>query len=181
MPSGRTSAASASDRPSRANFVALYAPKPGIEPCPPTLLSCTIAPERRARMWGSTARVRAAGPKRCTSKSERSSSSAVSSTEPTWVRPALLTRTSTRPWRSTTSATTRSIAAVSVTSRATGSTWSGWAATRSSRADTRRAAATTTSPAATAASVKARPKPLLAPVISQTLLMGSFQIGRAHV
>ncbi|GAA2793639.1 hypothetical protein GCM10019017_43930 [Streptomyces showdoensis] len=35
----------------------------------------------------------------------------------------------------------------------------------------RRAAATTTSPAPTAASAKARPKPLFAPVTNQTLLM----------
>ena len=62
---------------------------------------------------------------------------------------------------------------MSVTSRATASTWSGYAEIRSASASVRRAAATTTSPAPTAASVIARPSPLLAPVTSHTLFIVS--------
>src|SRR5580692_5038590 len=72
-----------------------------------------------------------------------------------------------------TSETAASIAAASVTSSGSASTWPGCAAARASSDPTRRAVATATSPAATAASVIARPKPLFAPVISQTLFIMS--------
>ena len=75
MPNRSTSLASASDHPSSANFVAEYAPTPGNVNRPPMLLIWTIAPVPRSRMPGSTARVSAAGPKKC--RSIRSRSSAV--------------------------------------------------------------------------------------------------------
>jgi len=53
MPNGATSSASASENPSRANFVAEYAEHPANEIRPPTLVSCTIAPDFCARMCGS--------------------------------------------------------------------------------------------------------------------------------
>src|SRR5580693_4711029 len=72
-----------------------------------------------------------------------------------------------------TSRTAASMAAASVTSSGSASTCPGWAAARASSDATRLAVATATSPAATAASVIARPKPLFAPVISQTLFIMS--------
>src|ERR1035438_5599210 len=137
------------------------------------LLIWTIAPDRRERMWGSTARVSAAGPNTWTSNRSRSSASVVSSAAPTWVRPALFTSTSIRPCRPMTSRTVASTEPGSVTSSGSASTWPGCAAARLSSDGTCRAVATATSPAATAASVIARPKPLFAPVISQTLFIMS--------
>ena len=61
------------------------------------LLIWTTAPDRRSRIPGSTARVSAAGPKKCRSISSRNSLSVVSSAAPIAPRPALFTRTSTRP------------------------------------------------------------------------------------
>jgi hypothetical protein len=63
QPNGAISAATASDRPSRANFAAQYAETLGPAMRPPCELICTIMPEPCARIRGSTARVSAAGPK----------------------------------------------------------------------------------------------------------------------
>src|SRR5918996_1069542 len=113
---------------------------------------------------GISARVRAAGPKKWRSNRARSSSSVVSSTAPTWVRPALLTRTSMRPKRSIAIATAASRWAASVTSRAA---TAAPAVTRSFNPSVLRAVASTASPRANAASAIACPKPLEDPVISQ--------------
>lgn len=67
-------------------------------------------------MIGNTRRVSATGAKKCSSNARRSSSSVVSSTAPTCVRPALLTRTSTDPNRSTACSIARSLLAASSTS-----------------------------------------------------------------
>lgn len=83
IPNGATSAATASDSPSSANFVADYAPTPAKDVRPPMLEICTMAPDLRRRMCGSTARISVAGTKKCTSISSRSSRSPVSSTPPT--------------------------------------------------------------------------------------------------
>ena len=73
-----------------------------------------------------------------------------------------------------TSRTVASMESGSVTSSGSASTWPRCATARSSSDVTRRAVATATSPTATAASVIALPKPLFAPVISQTLFIMSF-------
>src|ERR1017187_2535968 len=81
-----------------------------------------------------------------------------------------------------TSPTVASTEPGSVTSSGSASTWPGRAAARPPSATTPRAVATATSPAATAASVIARPKPLFAPVISQTLfIMFSFGLSAQAV
>lgn len=63
----------------------------------PQLVTCTIVPLRWARRCGSTRRVSRSAPKNITSIAARSSSSLVSSMEPTCPYPALLTSTSIRP------------------------------------------------------------------------------------
>ena len=132
------------------------------------LLICTIAPEPWRRRCGSTARVSAAGPKKCNSIRSLSSRSVVSSTAPTRPRPALLTSTSIRPYQRMVSATTAAARTGSVTSSWTATARSGYAEARSSSTSGLRTAATTVSPAASAASAIARPNPDDAPVISQT-------------
>src|SRR5437764_7756118 len=126
-------------------------------------------------MCGSTARVSAAGPKKCSSNSDLSSSSVVSSTAPTWVRPALLTSTSIRPHRSIASSTADSRWRASVTSSAIVYARSQSASSESCSA--RLAVATTVSPEFSAASTIARPKPLAAPVINHTLLWFAVKPG----
>src|SRR3954452_20566351 len=124
-----------------------------------------MAPPPCLRMCGRTARVSAAGAKKCRSNSARSSSSVVSSTAPTWVRPALLTSTSMRPNSSSAFATAASRCVASVTSSGTAKTRS--PGPRSASESVLRAAATTESPRSRTASAMARPKPLEAPVMNQ--------------
>jgi hypothetical protein len=72
MPSGANSCASASDRPSRANLLALYVPAPGVPVKPPTEEILTIQPARWARKVGSTARINSRALKKLVSKTSSS-------------------------------------------------------------------------------------------------------------
>src|SRR3954447_14785119 len=124
-------------------------------------------PERCARSWGRAARVTLTGPNRVVSIWARKSSGVISSKKPALNDPALLTRTSRRPNRSTAAATAACAAAGSVTSRAT--------ASRSSSSPSAfvtlsalRAVATTRCPVGRAALAMSTPRPRPAPVTSHT-------------
>ena len=75
------------------------------------------SPERWARICGRAARVTLTGPNRVVSIWERNASVVISSKNPAWKLPALLTSTSRRPNRSTVLATAAWAAVGSVTSR----------------------------------------------------------------
>ena len=129
----------------------------------------TTRPERWARSCGSAARVTLTGPNRVVSICERNASGVISSKNPAWKLPALLTSTSSRPNRSTAAATAAFAAAGSVTSRATARR-SSCSPSASAMLSARRAVATTACPAASAALARSTPRPRPAPVMSHTCL-----------
>src|SRR4051794_19057141 len=124
-------------------------------------------PERWARSSGRAARVTLTGPNRVVSIWERKFSGVIFSKKPAWKFPALLTRTSSRPNRSTVAFTAAVASAGSVTSRSTGSSSS--CSPRAFVMDSAlRAVATTAWPAARAALAMSTPRPRPAPVMNQT-------------
>lgn len=123
---------------------------------------CTRWPEPCRRSTGATAWVTQTAPKKLVSSWARTCSAVNSSTNPYERVPALLTTTSSRPKAST----ARSTAALTdAGSRTSAAIWRSPSRVSSSR--TVRETAATRSPAASAASVKARPRPRLAPVTNQ--------------
>src|SRR5215211_5188777 len=130
---------------------------------PRTELTLMIRPLPCSRMWGSTARVIRIEPKTLVSNSARVCSIELSSAAPAMPKPALLTRTSIRPDRSSTSRTTPSTDPSSVTSSGRNTT-----PPRSSPAAARRLVPYTVNPAPTSARAADSPIPADAPVTSAT-------------
>src|SRR5215207_778902 len=130
---------------------------------PRTELTLMIRPLPCSRMWGSTARVIRIEPKTLVSNSARVCSIELSSAAPAMPKPALLTRTSIRPDRSSTSRTTPSTDPSSVTSSGRNTT-----PPRSSPAAALRLVPYTVNPAPTSARAAASPIPADAPVTSAT-------------
>src|SRR3954463_730522 len=97
-------------------LVAEYKAMNGAGTRPRTELTLMIRPPPCSRMCGSTARVIRIDPKTLVSKSARACSIELSSAAPAMPTPALLTRTSIRPDRSSTSRTTPATDTSSVTS-----------------------------------------------------------------
>jgi hypothetical protein len=107
------------------------------------------------------------GPNRVVSIWERNASGAISSKNPAWKLPALLTNTSSRPNRSTVAATAAAAAPGSVTSRSTASR-SSCSPSAAVTDSALRAVATTAWRAASAALAMSTPRPRPAPVMNQT-------------
>ena len=97
-------------------LVAAYKAMNGAGMKPRTELTLMIRPLPCSRMCGSTARVIRIAPKTLVSNSARACSIELSSAAPATPTPALLTRTSIRPDRSSTSRTTPATDSSSVTS-----------------------------------------------------------------
>ncbi len=105
-----------------------------------------MAPRRRARIVGSTALIRATGPKKLVANSFATSATSASSIADRYPYPALFTSTSTAPNRSSAAATAPATAVGSVTSSASGSVVSGWVALNSVSESRSRAVTTALSP-----------------------------------
>src|SRR5215208_2274729 len=130
---------------------------------PRTELTLMIRPLPCSRMWGSTARVIRIEPKTLVSNNARVCSIELSSAAPAMPKPAVLTRTSIRPDRSSTSRTTPSTDPSSVTSSGRNTT-----PPRSSPAAALRLVPYTVNPAPSSARAAASPIPPDAPVTSAT-------------
>src|SRR5215213_688471 len=130
---------------------------------PRTELTLMIRPLPCSRMCGSTARVIRIEPKTLVSNSARACSIELSSAAPAMPTPALLTRTSIRPDRWSTSRTTPSTDPSSVTSSGRNTT-----PPRCSPAAAPRLVPYTVNPAPTSARAAASPIPADAPVTSAT-------------
>src|SRR5215212_3411407 len=130
---------------------------------PRTELTLMIRPLPCSRMWGSTARVVRIEPKRLVSNKARACSIELSSAAPETPTPALLTRTSMRPDRSSTSRTAPATEASSVTSSGRNTTPS-----RSCPIAAVRLVPYTVNPAPSSARAAASPIPADAPVTSAT-------------
>src|SRR3954452_15580725 len=130
---------------------------------PRTELTLMIRPPPCSRMWGSTARVMRIEPKRLVSNKARAWSIELSSAAPETPRPALLTRTSMRPDRSSTSRTAPATESSSVTSSGRNTTPPCF-----SPGVALRLVPYTVNPAPTSALAAASPIPADAPVTSAT-------------
>src|SRR5512133_2147076 len=130
---------------------------------PPTDDMLMTRPLSCARMWGRTALVMRMRPKTLTSKTIRSWATELSSLAPDEPMPALLTRTSMRPDRSSTSRTARATDTSSVTSSGRNTT-----PPRVSPAAALRLVPYTVNPAPSSARAAASPIPADAPVTSAT-------------
>src|SRR5215213_9663543 len=144
-------------------LVAAYRAMNGAGTKPRTELTLMIRPLPCSRMWGSTARVIRIEPKTFVSNSPRACSIELSSAAPAMPRPALLTSTSMRPDRSSSSRTTPATDPSSVTSSGRNTT-----PPRFSPAAAFRLVPYTVNPAPTSARAAASPIPADAPVTSAT-------------
>src|SRR5260221_4279767 len=143
-------------------------PTPGKAVSPPIEVMLTMWPARRRRICGRTAWITATAPKTLTSNWARICAGVASSIAPSKPYPALLTSTSTPPpVRSSASPMPRRTLASSVTSSRMPSARPGASVSNSALAAAFRTVPATRSPFARTASAKARPKPLLTPVINQ--------------
>src|SRR3954470_13528775 len=162
-PCSRTSWSSDSEYPSTACLVAAYKAMNGAGTRPRTELTLMVRPPPCSRICGSTARVIRIEPKTLVSNSARACSIELSSAAPAMPTPALLTSTSIRPDRSSTSRTTPATDRSSVTSSGRNTTPS-----RFSPAAALRLVPYTVNPAPTSACAAASPMPADAPVTSAT-------------
>lgn len=169
IPNGAISTESASLMPATANFDALYRLTPGSPSKPDREPMCTSLPDPCLRMTGSTARVTLIRPKTLRSNSDRASASVISSNAPSKPRPALLTRTSMPPNRSTAASTACGMLSLSVTSRATAKTLSELLRSAGTRSGFRTATATLLPPASAARAISA-PIPREAPVTNHVAM-----------
>src|SRR5215211_2263327 len=144
-------------------LVAAYKAMNGAGRKPRTELTLMIRPLPCSRMWGSTARIIRIEPKTLVSNSARVCSIELSSAAPAMPRPALLTSTSMRPDRSSSSRTTPATDPSSVTSSGRNTT-----PPRFSPAAAFRLVPYTVNPAPTSARAAASPIPTDAPVTSAT-------------
>jgi hypothetical protein len=133
----------------------------------------TIFPDLCRTITDSTSRAQKNAPSRLTSITARQSAVVTSCTRVFTgaERPALLNRTSTRPWRSTAAETIRRTASSSVTSHSTAVARRPSARTRpavASAAGSARSAHTTSAPASAHTSANSVPKPPPAPVTRTT-------------
>src|SRR5215217_4758777 len=144
-------------------LVAAYKSMNGAGTKPRTELTLMIRPPPCSRMWGSTARVIRIEPKTLVSNSARACSIELSSAAPAMPKPALLTSTSMRPDRSSSSRTAAATEASSVTSSGRNTT-----PPRVSPAAALRLVPYTVNPAPSSARAAASPIPPDAPVTSAT-------------
>src|SRR5215217_5320370 len=144
-------------------LVAAYKAMNGAGRKPNTELTLMIRPLPCSRICGSTARVIRIAPKTFVSNSARACSIELSSAAPATPTPALLTKTSIRPDRSSTPRTTPATDSSSVTSSGRNTTPS-----RVSPAAALRLVPYTVNPAPTSARAAASPIPTDAPVTSAT-------------
>ena len=153
---------------------------PGVRP--PRLVTLMIRPPPTLRISGMDARIRRTAPQTLSSKSSSQSSSLTSSNPLAMDVPALLTRISTRPYRSTAVLTTRAAVALSVTSAERGSTSPSVAVRISfaaaSRTSCRRATIITFAPSPAMRWAAAFPIPSLPPVTMATLPSNPISMAR---
>ena len=168
IPKGATSDTRPSMNPSTPNLEAAYAVrKSPVEAIPAVEEIVTTRPERWDRSCGSAARVTLTGPNSVVSTWDRNASGVISSKNPAWKLPALLTTTSRCPKRSTAADTAARACSGEVTSRATASRPS-CSPSAVVMLPTLRAVATTAWPASRAALAMSTPRPRPAPVTNHT-------------
>nr|WP_239154223.1 hypothetical protein [Amycolatopsis sp. FDAARGOS 1241] len=169
-PKTAVSRASASEKPSNANFAVTYGPRPAAGASRPlTDESCTTCPAPCVRDTGNAARHTWIAPHRFVSSWSRKSAGGVSSKLDTLAYPALFTTPSSPPNSSTATCTASRADRGSRASRATVRTVSGYVEAKSATAPADRAVATTRWPASSAATASARPSPREVPVINSVL------------